>query len=349
MSEQATALRAANAHIRQEAGINDPPLIAIFGETNTAKSTVALEMVAGGGLILTQPGGATTGQTVLGVDIRNQVAHVSDAAQIPDFVVWAKAHGFTSVYIDDFTLIMHNTFSRIATKWAVRDVDGNVTGYDYGLYNELKPLVMGVVQALRWAGLPAVVTCHPQPAFVHKKQGNFPAGPDLGWKQLVKVLPCEADVSLHATGLRKPDGPAGPASPGAANQAPNNPWDFRCDAERGNPAIATGDRYDIAPPKNGPLNPAELIREAARVHGYNYHIPRPAGLEWMDDYAERIACDLLASRPTGHDYRPVTARYAQHLLSQGVHTSHIRWALKDGVHRYELRAARETNALAGLL
>lgn len=331
---------------------DDPPFVVVFGETNTGKTTTALEFAAGGGLILTQPGGATTAKTVVGVDLTSSIQHVHRFEELPDWIYWAGANGFTSVYVDDGTLLMGNTLADAGRQWAIwKDVKNETTGimerrivgYDRAMYQYLKPVVTEVGRALRWAKIPGLITCHPQNPYVHKTDGRFPLGPDLQWGKLVRLLPCESDICLHATG--KPVGVTGPRPPGSPPPPPVPPWDFRCNAERGNPDVATGDRYDITPEKDGPLNIAEIVREAAKLHGYRFDVPRPNGLEWMEGVAEDVALNILSGTAEIEATRP----WAEHLLREGHHFTHVRWATKDGVHRARLRKARQANALAGLL
>jgi hypothetical protein len=321
---------------------DDPPFIVVFGGTNTSKSTDALRFVAGGGLILTQPGGATTAKTVLGIDVSEQIQHVSTFEELPAWIRWAGENGFTSVYVDDATLLMANSFAAIRKRYTQYRPDGTEKGTDRAMWGVLRPLVTEVGKALRWAGIPGVLTAHAQLSYVHDKDGVYPLGPDLSWGKLVSVLPCEADICLYATGRPQQTGVLRPGQ--KAEAAP--PWDFRCNAERGNPGVATGDRFDIVPEFDGPLNTAEIIREAARTHGYNYHVPRPRGLEWMEDVAESIANSVVIG---GNPEREASKPWSEYLLREGHHFTHVRWATVDGIHRARLRLGRQENALRGLI
>jgi len=338
------AINAPNLYVGRGADrkLDDPPFIVVFGGTNTSKSTDALRFVAGGGLILTQPGGATTAKTVLGIDVSQQIQHVSTFEELPAWIRWAGENGFTSVYVDDATLLMANSFAAIRKRYTQYRPDGTEKGTDRAMWGVLRPLVTEVGKALRWAGIPGVLTAHAQLAYHHDKDGAYPLGPDLSWGKLVSVLPCEADICLYATGRPQP---TAVLRPGETAQA-SPPWDFRCNAERGNPGVATGDRFDIVPEFDGPLNTAEIIREAARVHGYNYHVPRPSGLEWMEEVAENIAQAIIVN---GTPERDAAKPWAEYLLRQGHHYTHVRWATVDGIHRGRLRAGRQTNALRGLI
>ncbi len=345
--DEATRLALLNPNLHVGQGENrkpdDPPMIVVFGGTNTGKSTDALRFVAGGGLILTQPGGATTAKTVLGVDVSNQIQHIHDFRQLPEWILWAGKNGFTSVYVDDGTLLMANTFADVKKQYTLFNDDGTEKGTDRQMWVVLRPIVTEVGKALRWAGIPGVITAHPQAAYVHKKDGRYPMGPDLSWGKLVGVLPCESDICLHATGRPQSSGPQMPGTPAGPKSAK---WDFRCNAERGNPDVATGDRYDIAPEFNGPLNTAEIVREAAKVHGYNYHVPRPRGLEWMEQVAENIAGAMVVE---GRSEVEASRPWTEYLIKQGHHFTHVRWAVVDGIHRGRLRQAREREALYGLM
>ena len=372
--------------------VDAPPVIATFGGKAFGKTTDALTVVAGNGLIFAQPGATIVSKTVLGVDINSRIQPVDCFERLPDAIYAAKSQGFDAVYIDDGTLLMQRSMQLAMQRFK------KGSGYDFAMYTYLRGLVTNVVVALRWCRIPGVITCHDQDAQTARDGTEFPLGPDLGWSKLVHILPRTADVSQHAIGrggaaagpgmvpgvgsappvpppavavpAPAPAAPEAPPVPGAAPPvptadgeaapkatAPTPPavppraagprpaWDFRVNCPRGRRGIATGDRFDVLPEWDAPLNSLMLIREAARVTGYNYHVPRPRGLEWMDEVAEDIAGALVDGQPRAQ----ATKRWIDHLKKAGIHPLHIRWAVRDGIHLSELRAHREDALFAGML
>lgn len=382
--------------------VDAPPLINTFGPKAVGKTTDALTVAAGNGLVCAQPGATVVAKTVLGVDISNRIMEVDCFERLPDVIYAAKRAGYDAVYVDDGTLLMKRSYALAAERFKKGG------GFDFAMYTYLRSLVTNVAVALRWARIPAIITCHDQQAFSHAKDGDYPLGPDLGWSKLVKELPHESDISQYAIGraggkgpMAAPAPPAPPApvsapppvappaalpAPGAPSAAsapttapaaaadvssapasapapapaPNLPapipatpsrprtatWDFRCDCPRGRADIATGDRFDVLPEYGGPLNSLMVIREAARLHGYNFHVPRPSGLEWLDEVAEQVAGTIIEE---GKSVSDACTPWIRHLQKARVDERHIRWAMRDGIHLSELRRHRRESIFDGML
>ena len=76
----------------------------------------------------------------------------------------------------------------------------------------------------------------------------------------------------------------------------------------------------------GPANLGEIYRAAG------LHVPRPAGLEWLDEGADAVAAALANTPP-----EEVYTAFVERLRSQKLYDGHIAWCLRDGFDRFELR------------
>lgn len=90
-----------------------------------------------------------------------------------------------------------------------------------------------------------------------------------------------------------------------------------------------GDRVSVFP-DGCPMNVAEGLRAAG------YIIPRPKGLEWLEDVAERVAGAV--TKAGMEQWREVLRGAAAKLAGRPV--PHVRWALSDGLHRARFRQAQ---------
>lgn len=298
----------------------DAPVVVNYGESGRGKSTDLVYTLAGGGLFLGMPGGLRVAASVVGVDVAKQIVQVSTMEEVPGYIQAAKAAGFSGVGVDDASLLMANTFLQAQRQFA-KVKGGAVKGYDFAMWTYLGNVLQNVVYSARVAGIPVVLNGHEQPAYIDANTGeNYLAGPDFGWKKLVKRTPHVADIAKRVVD-RPFDAPG---------------WDTRADCDN-NAKAYMKDRYDVAPRTSGPLNTAEHLREGGWV------LPKPRGLEWIDEVAEHVAVGIIG----GQAASAVTGPMAQHLQAQGVNPLHIRWALRDGVHRAEFRKHREASVLAG--
>jgi hypothetical protein len=280
------------------------------------KSTENVYSWAGRGLFLAQPGALRVATTVVGYDLGDRVQQCARMEDVPGWIRWAAENGFEAVVVDDASLLMANTQAQS------RPMFEKNGGYDFGMYTYWQNAVYDVAYAARWAGIHVILNFHEQAAFTDKKTGeSYPAGPDLGWKKLVKILPHTACV----VGRIATPPPGAPA------------WDTRMDCNPRTPGKMMKDRFEVAPPDGGPLNTAEMLRAAG------YPVSRPAGLEWMEDVAEKVASMVIG----GEDPKSVTSKAKKAMLDAGTHPLHIRWALRDGVHRSRFRAHRAHSVLDG--
>lgn len=80
-----------------------------------------------------------------------------------------------------------------------------------------------------------------------------------------------------------------------------------------------------------PLNMGELLRHRG------YRIARLPGLEWQDTIAELFAQQLL----DGADRFALWDKFYDNLLGKGLYDGHVYWALRDGLHRAQIRVQEQ--------
>ncbi len=302
-----------------------PAFIVKYGGPGEGKTTDDIYSFAGCGLFLAQPGALRTAKTVVGFDLTPQTVECYQLEQVPDWIDYAALNGFGALVVDDASLIMGNTFTEGHKVFALFKADGTPKGHDRAMWNYFRNVVNTVCVKARWAGIHVVFNNHYQEAFTDKDGAKYPAGPDFIWKKLVKLATYEADVCMK-TKKRMPGTPT---------------WDTVCDTDVSVPNESMKDRTDGAPPVNCPLNTAELLRSKGFV------IPRPAGLEWMEDWVEPVAQAVLAGGPGLQAEQAARAPFVQQLIQQGVLDLHARWVLRDGTHRARFRAYQQKSVLAG--
>ena len=71
-------------------------------------------------------------------------------------------------------------------------------------------------------------------------------------------------------------------------------------------------------------------------------MPRPAGLEWMEDWAVDISDKMLAGQSEQEARQAAMAA-----LIGNVDDRHVRWALRDGTHRGRLLVFARDSVLEG--
>lgn len=305
----------------------EPPLTPAFvikyGDMGTGKSVDDILSWAGVGLFLTQPGGLRAYRTVAAYPALHQsVVEVSTMEQVRDQIAPAAEAGWSALIVDDASLLMHNTMTQAEATFRVVSKNGG-EGVDRAMWNYLRTVLADCAYKARWSGIHIVWNGHEQPGFTDPKTNErFKAGPDFAWKKLVKLAPHTADLLMRTI---TPDDRF-------------KEWDTRADCCEADPNSYQKDRFDRAIPRSGPLNTAEILRAAG------YVIPRPAELAWMDEVAQSVA-DWMAQ---GASEEQARAPWKSHLLAQGVALEHIRWALRDGVHRGRLLAHRRNSILASL-
>lgn len=300
-----------------------PAFVIKYGDMGTGKSVDDILSWAGIGLFLTQPGGLRAYATVAAYPaLVHQCVEIRTIEELRDQIDPAAAAGWGALIADDASLLMHNTMSQAEEKFTVVSKNGG-EGVDRAMWSYLRKLLAETAHRARWAGIHIIWNGHEQPAFTDPKTNErYKAGPDFAWKKLVKLAPHTADLLMRTI---TPDDR-------------NKEWDTRADCCEADVNSYQKDRFDRAIPRSGPLNVAEILRAAG------YTIPRPADLGWMDEVAETVATWMLQGASEEQARAPWKAR----LLEHHVPLEHIRWVLRDGVHRGRLRLHRKNSILASL-
>lgn len=300
----------------------DPAVLVPYGPVGQGKTANEIMSWGARGLFVCQPGALRVADTVAGYPLHpSQVKWVDTMEATLPLIRTAKAGGFSAVVVDDGSLLMANTMNKAREQFAIVK-KGVVTGYDFGMYTYLRGVLMDIAFAARWAGVHVIINAHEQAATRDEKTNElYPAGPDFGWKKLVKDIPAMACVVLHVI-KRLPEW---------------QPWDTRADCDNSDPMFTMKDRFDVAPLRAGPLNTAEMLRAAG------FPVERPPTLAWMEEVVVHVAQAILS----GQTEVQATGPWVGHLQKHNVDPRHVRWALRDGVHRARFAINKQKAMLAG--
>lgn len=319
----------------------DPAMLFLVGGLGKGKSTENVYSWAGCGLFLAQPGALRVAESTVGFSVADRTMKVSTLSEVVAIMPSARSAGYGAVVIDDVSLLMGNELEMLRERYGQRVTDKNVSKYagrvigdiigvDRQMWTDAKSIVTTLGRTARHLGLHVVLNGHLQESYKDEDTGQMvPAGPDMGWKRVVKTIPALADGLYNVV-----DPPLGAA-----------PWDTRCAVDLTNSMLLAKDRFNAIHSKSGPLNTAEVLRAAG------FSIPRPRGLEFLEGVAEHVAGQLAGGALDHNGYLPnekaVTTPMMNHLLSQKVPEWAIRWGLRDGVHRARIRAFKSGSTLAG--
>lgn len=137
-----------------------------------------------------------------------------------------------------------------------------------------------------------------------------PGSPEVPSSNKVTVLPAACHTVLHAE----------------ADPTSLDPWwPFRYMGNPLNPKWIASDRNGILNPgrPSAPMNLRELLGSRGMW------FPRPVGLEWLDTWAETAATAMSAGA------KPIDVFTMW--KDSGQNPYHLRWALRDGIARYQIR------------
>jgi len=230
----------------------------------------------------------------------------------------ASASGkFDAIIIDDFSLIADAELHHI---------QANPRNAGFKAFDVLNKIMYKLRDAARNAKCHVFLVMHETPPREVTRDNRtvfIPGHPSItGWK-LPEKIPAMADFVVRM----KHDPKAISRWPYVYQAAPT-------------PDYITGSRLAMMPGMS-PTN----IREVMLATGYE--LPRPNGMEWMDDVAETVCQELVKAE--AQDKRAVK----KWLSSDGsvlaeAHKDkdprHVRWAISDGIDRAVLRR-HETNLL----
>lgn len=334
-SQGADASRPAPREIRPEWGVwREPAFIVTAGESGEGKTLDQILAFAGCAVFAAQEGALKPAWSVGRVDLesmgRRVVIHtVEDAIKLARYLVAnpvIKGVRILAIVIDDLSLLMKNTYREIAKVNPPTNRKGEVDGFE--VWDKVGDRVLEFAQVCRWAGLHVATSTHLRPPETVKDMNTgifsfFKGGPEMPSRKLTRQLPYFADV-VYLTGVE----------PG------RTPWHGVYKCIEGDPQFHMKDRHHIVRGQ-APMNLGEILRFAG------YILPRPQGLEWMEEVAEGIAQALLG----GANHREVTAKAAHNLYyKHNFLPEHISWAVhRDGNDRFLLRKSASTQlAMLGI-
>lgn len=260
-------------------------------------------------------------ESVVGIQIPDDhvlnLPTVTEATKEIRKIAARKGKKPSAVVVDDFSLQCEATMSVLE-----RSKSG------FKLWGALRDEVLEFRDAAREGGMHVIVNAHENaPRTVNG--AYIRGGPRLPGR-LPEDFPANCDLVLRAV----PD----PMRPG---------WKmaYRCTEQ--DPSYVTGDRHGRTPDM-APMNLGEILRAAG------YVLPRPQGLEWMDDVVA-AASDSLFDRPG--DEAAILMNVTQHVVDRmrpavgyDERTRErallvARWVIRDARDRAILRRARQ-NPLA---
>lgn len=252
----------------------EPPVVVTFGPTATGKSADSCFFGADPNtLFIAEPGSLHVARTVCGYDIGDRVVQTKYLSHATEWIRVAADRGFSKVVVDDASIKALLQWKWIADKW----------GDNWGKWDELKDTITALTDTARWSGVAVYISAHVQPPRQTKTGEHYPEGPDMGWYKVVRTLPHSSDLCQKTLGY-----PAGVVT----EQGYPVTWDTRVTAyKEPDEHRATKNRYDNLG-TNAPLNTAEALRHAG------YVISRGPGREWMEEWVEEIAGELLAVQAT---------------------------------------------------
>ena len=304
----------------------EPTFSIIYGPSGVGKSCDALWAGAGAGVfIVAHPDGVKPAVNVVGAPLAaNQIrtaftlsaayqhlhAVVSENAQ----AVEAGLPTWRVIVIDDLSMLVDNELAQMKASGKY-DARG---GYTFQLWTDLMALLVNFGNMARFAGVHVIANAHVRDPGFDSKGGYHRGGPWLPSLKQIKKLPHVASEVWKAE--LDPDQPLWPA---VARCEPDAAWIMKSrDGLRG----------------TAPLNIAEWLRANGD------QIPRPTGLEWIEDWAATIAARL----DEGRDRRELTLTARDKLTGLGKAPQHVYWAIRDGVHRHMFRNIKNASLLGYL-
>lgn len=323
-------------------------VVLTFGPPGTGKSTDLVQLGAANWAFFSPPGGLRVA-SVVGIDLTGRHWEVRYAEDVVNVMPWVVQQGFAGIAIDDLTGLLKNSLNRIKSGYALwkREPtpflpDGTVrpdvwkdgenyykqVGWDRALWSYHEALVKDkLATQARYLGIHVAATGHVQEPFSDAEERRHRGGMDVAWKKMTPELIYIADAVQLAV-----------PRPSEGDDA-DHAWDTRINCDENHPDMALKDRHDVLPSRFGPLNTAEALREYARVSGSVIHqIPRPKGLEWIEDFAEKFARRVVKE---GLPEADVRAAAKEVLLRRNTPSVYATWAIRDGVHRARLRMHRK--------
>jgi hypothetical protein len=297
-----------------------PGLVATYGPMGSGKSSDLIATCLGDGCFLGPKNGLQVGNTSFGVPagmVESRTVEIYRMEQVPQGIQWAAQQGYRSVGVDDGSLIMKNTFLAVQEQYTIYR-NGEAKGFDMAMWGVLDKLISNVAATAQQCGIRVYMNFHQREPSRDQRTGQFHiGGPELSWKQLTPRIGYYFDLVQQT--IKDPT---------------RERWDGAMEADERNPRYTQKNRI-LDTYTKGSLNTAEMLRASGR------HVPRPQGLEWMDETAEQVAERILSGEPESEARLPLK----DDLLRKEIPPKLIRWALRDGTHRARIRMASRSDAI----
>lgn len=300
-----------------------PAVVISYGPSKTGKTTDCLYSFPDAVFIALRAA-LKPSEDVVGVQIPdNHVLNLSTVtaatAEIRKLTA-RKGQKPSAVVVDDFSLLCESTMSVLER-----------TKSGYKLWGALRDEVLEFRDACREGGMHVIVNAH-ENAPRTMNGAYIRGGPRLPGR-LPEDFPASCDLVLRAV----PDA-----------MRPGWRMAYRCTET--DPTYVTGDRHGVTPDM-APMNLAEILRVAG------YQLPRPPGMEWMEEVVVGAASALF-DRPAPAEENAILIAVTQHVIdrlrpSAGYDEKArrrallaARWIIRDARDRAVLRRA-QLNPLAG--
>jgi len=283
---------------------HDPAFVIVYGELKAGKTSDLLAAFPGA-IFIAAPGALAPSESLWGM-AQPKALDLETFRDVREYAEKnAKPGG--SLVVDDATLIADRTEAYFSKK--------GLGGYD--LWGAIRNEALLLRDSLRRRGCHVAFSMHAVSA--EMKDGvRLKGGPALRGSARSSV-PAAADFLLRAE-IR------------GAFDASAVGWNY-CYRTAPHPDWLQGSRYST--PDHAPMNLGEIMRHAG------FKLPRAAGLDWQEGIAEKVAGALAGKLGNGAWVKEVsTAAFGAALKLAGNREAHAAWAVRDGIDRAVLRAAR---------
>lgn len=212
-----------------------------------------------------------------------------------------------NVRIDDFTPISATTIHQLRSKY------GDTGRGPYQMWDHYDRLVDTIKVYANTLGIHVFASSHIAQPHQTTNRGFVKGGPDVGGPGAMDTILSTTHVIYKA----EPDPARWPWPAGYRCDNPSATWEFK-------------DRHNVVM-GSAPMN----LREILRVAGYT--LPRYPGMEWQDEWADRVANEVDAGRPA----RDAFTDAVDTLTASGVERGVAYWTARDGLCRSELRVRQD--------
>lgn len=317
----------------------EPVFGAVYGPGGAGKSSDFLFAFGGHALFIAPPGALKPWRWI---GIPHEPAQITTAKLISDFTAVIEQHCdptpaqkakqkgkvYRALVVDDWSLAADYTVNAYELGKTSR---GKLKGFD--LWGQVRDDLLRFREAARWAGIHIAVNAHERGPHNDEKKGFVRGGlmlPGTMPEDMAKAC----DMALRVV-YREGE--------------PLWPYVYHCDPDDQN--YVEKDRNRLTPVLS-PLNIGEILRQGfGTSEGESpFPIPRPAGLEWMEESVEKLAGLLKGKTWNTDEHHAIRKAAVQNLLAKRTQDERvIAWVVRDAAHRAQLRELTAARTLAGVL